>query len=80
MTTLTIKNIPDEIYQNLKQQAALHRRSLNNEVIISLEQILGEKKPGAITIINKARKLRAKSANYTLTEKILKIAKDQGRP
>lgn len=34
----------------------------------------------AIAILNTARKLRARSANYRLTEKILKIAKDEGRP
>ena len=33
MATLTLKNVPDELYQRLKAQAAAHRRSLNQEAI-----------------------------------------------
>jgi len=32
-TTLTLKNIPDELYGRLKQAAEVHHRSLNSEVI-----------------------------------------------
>ncbi len=45
-TTLTLKNIPDEIYARLKTAAALHRRSLNSEAILCLETVLA---PGSIT-------------------------------
>ncbi len=79
MATLTIKNIPDEIYNQLKQQAILHRRSLNKEVIISLEQALHKKQINPNVIMTKARKLRAKTTKFHLTEKILKTAKDKGR-
>jgi plasmid stability protein len=37
MATLTVKNVPDALVRRLKQQAALHRRSLNLEVISCLE-------------------------------------------
>ena len=37
MATLTLKNVPDELYQRLKDEAARHRRSLNQEVIARLE-------------------------------------------
>lgn len=79
MATLTIKNIPDKIYQGLKQQALLHRRSLNSEVIISLEQVLGRKEADPSAVLSKARKVRAKSVKFHLTEKILVSAKKQGR-
>lgn len=79
MATLTIKNIPDEIYEALKQQAILHRRSLNKEVIISLEQALHKKQADPSAILSKARKLRAKTSSFQLTEKILKAAKNKGR-
>ena len=39
-TTLTLKNIPDVVYERLKQSAELHRRSLSNEVIVCLETVL----------------------------------------
>ncbi len=40
MATLTIKNIPDELYRQLKKTAEQHRRSLNSEVIVCLERSL----------------------------------------
>jgi hypothetical protein len=39
-TTLTLKNIPDEVYARLRAQATLNRRSLNSEAILCLETIL----------------------------------------
>jgi len=33
MATLTLKNVPDDLYQRLKAQAVAHRRSLNQEAI-----------------------------------------------
>ena len=39
-TTLTLKNIPDEVYLRLKASAQLHRRSLNSEAIACLEAAL----------------------------------------
>lgn len=33
-TTLTLKNIPDDVYQRLKRSASEHRRSLNSEAIV----------------------------------------------
>jgi antitoxin FitA len=37
MTTLTLKNIPEELHARLKASAELHRRSLNSEILIRLE-------------------------------------------
>jgi plasmid stability protein len=39
-TTLTLKNIPDEIYERLKRSAEVHRRSMNSEAIVCLEAAL----------------------------------------
>ena len=36
MATLTLKNVPDDLYQKLKAQAVAHRRSLNQEAIAQL--------------------------------------------
>ena len=32
MATLTLRNVPDELYQRLKRDAARHRRSLNQDI------------------------------------------------
>lgn len=79
MPTLSIKNVPEKLYQNLKQQAKLHHRSLNSEVIISLEQLVQGHEPNVQIVLQRARQLRAKSSKHHLTEKELKIAKEQGR-
>lgn len=40
MTALTIKNIPDELYCELKRVAQQRHRSINNEVIVCLKRAL----------------------------------------
>lgn len=44
MPALTIKNIPDSLYEQLKSSAEMHRRSINSEVLICLEHTLLAKK------------------------------------
>lgn len=81
MVALTIKNIPDKLYKLLKKQATLHRRSLNNEIIIYLERILlGEEEKHPTTLMKQARKLREKTKGLYLTQHILQSAKEDGRP
>jgi len=40
MATVTLKNIPDELYERLKATAQAHRRSINSELIHCLETVL----------------------------------------
>lgn len=40
MPALTIKNIPDELYNDLKFSAEQHHRSINSEVIVCLKRTL----------------------------------------
>lgn len=42
MTNLLIRQIPDELHAKLKQSARANRRSMNQEIIILLEQSLAE--------------------------------------
>ena len=46
-TTLTLKGIPDDVYARLKKTAEAHRRSLNNEAISVLEDVLLPRKAAA---------------------------------
>jgi antitoxin FitA len=61
-TTLTLKNIPDEIYERLKASAEVHRRSLNSEAIVCLESVLVPARVGPSERIARARALRASLA------------------
>jgi hypothetical protein len=38
---MTIKGIPKQTHRALKKRAAVNRRSLNNEIIFTLETMLG---------------------------------------
>jgi ABC-type transporter Mla maintaining outer membrane lipid asymmetry ATPase subunit MlaF len=41
VSTITLKDVPDELRTILKQRAALNRRSLNQELLFCLEQVAG---------------------------------------
>ena len=58
-TTLTLKNIPDEVYKRLKAAAESHRRSLNSEAIVCLESVLLPGKLSTAERLDRARVLRA---------------------
>lgn len=55
-TTLTLKNIPDAVYERLKASATAHRRSLNSEAIVCLESVL---LPGSIDPRERIARARA---------------------
>ncbi len=40
MATLVLRNVPDDLYQRLKQTAAAHHRSMNQEAIVVLKGAL----------------------------------------
>jgi len=58
-TTLTLKNIPDEVYQRLRASAEAHRRSLNSEAIVCLETVLLPGRMAPAERLARARALRA---------------------
>ncbi|HEY7671012.1 MAG TPA: Arc family DNA-binding protein [Gammaproteobacteria bacterium] len=57
-TNLTLKNIPDEVYERLKASAETHRRSLNSEAIVCLESVLLPGRMPAAERLDRARALR----------------------
>jgi plasmid stability protein len=80
MATLTLKNVPDILYQNLKKQALLNHRSLNNEAIVSLALVVNGNSASAQNILLNARALRVKeNTTIHLTDDIINNAKQQGR-
>lgn len=79
MPTLTIKGIPDPLYNRLKRRAALHRRSLNSEIIVCLEQATNLPAIDPDTWLLEAEQLRKRLALSPLTEPGLRRAKAVGR-
>ncbi len=80
MPTITVKNIPPELYERLKQAAAANHRSLNSEIIVCIEQVVGSNRVEPEEILARARKLREKTANYPITDEEFLQAKSAGRP
>ena len=58
--TLTLKNMPDEVYERLKASAKANRRSLNSEAIVCLERMLRPDQPNPADRLERARSLRAR--------------------
>ena len=56
--SITLKGIPDRVYEQLKVSAEVNRRSLNSEAIACLETLLLRKKTTALERITQARELR----------------------
>lgn len=79
MATITLKNIPEKLYQQLKQRAVQHYRSLNSEVIACLQDLVGSRQVDPDALLERARILR-KSVSGKLTDKELSLLKNQGRP
>lgn len=78
-TTLTLKNIPDEVYDRLKASAQTHRRSLNSEAIVCLESVLlpGRMDPGER--LARARALRASLPKTKFRARDIDTFKHEGR-
>jgi antitoxin FitA len=77
---LTLKNIPDEVYERLKAAADAHRRSLNSEAIVCLETVL---RPGLVTAderLARVRSVRAQAPKGGFTAKDIDAFKRERRP
>jgi plasmid stability protein len=77
---LTLKNVPDEVYERLKHSAALHRRSLNSEAILCLEMAIVPTSIPPAERLARARALRATLPQKRYSVKNIHADKQQGRP
>ncbi|MFC1959117.1 Arc family DNA-binding protein [Chloroflexota bacterium] len=80
MPSLTIKNIPEDLYERLKASATLHRRSINSEVILTIERSVGAAPVPPETLIARARALRETITGEPLSAEAIQDAKESGRP
>lgn len=78
-TTLTLKNIPDAVYERLKSAAELHGRSLNSEPIVCLEAVLLPTKLAPSERLARARELRAALPTQRSKHDDVDAAKRKGR-
>lgn len=79
MASLTIKNIPDELYEHLRQAASIHHRSINSELIVCLEKVLLPTKANTLDLKSSAQTLRSRVDASKFTADDINAAKQEGR-
>ncbi|MGH7332255.1 MAG: FitA-like ribbon-helix-helix domain-containing protein [Candidatus Rokuibacteriota bacterium] len=80
MASLTIKNLPTSLLDRLRRRAAANRRSLNLEVIVSLESTVSATLVDSDTLLARARAVRIVPRGRRLTDRTLATFKAAGRP
>jgi antitoxin FitA len=79
MPSITVKNIPQDLYDRLKIVATLNHRSINNEMINCLETVL---MPQRLTLDEKllrAKQIRSKMNTIKIDADEIKRAIEEGR-
>ena len=80
MPNITVRDIPEEIYQKIKQAAIANRRSINSEILYGLEQNYSKLQQDKKITLENVRRLRAKiKGKIYLTEAEISKAKSEGR-
>jgi plasmid stability protein len=79
MVTLTIKNIPEELYERLKIQAKNNHRSINKEVITIIERSFTIPPIDVKATLERTRKIRELTAHYEITDEEMTKWKKEGR-
>ncbi len=80
MASVTIKNIPEEIYEKIKLQAKANHRSVNSEIISIFEHAVQKRTPIDVKVIlERARKIRELTAHYIISDEELTQWKKEGR-
>lgn len=77
MPNITLKNIPRDLHRALKSRAKAHHRSLNREVIATLQSVTAGAVPLEVEkLIAEAREMRSKFKGETSLKEIqaMKIA------
>jgi plasmid stability protein len=79
MVTVTIKNIPEQVYERIKAQAKSNHRSINGEILSILEQAISLPPIDVQVTLERARKVRELTANYTVTAAEIEKMINEGR-
>ena len=80
MANITVKNIPADLYEHLKQSAGANHRSVNGEIIACIERAVGSPRIDPEAFLAQARKLREEIGGPPITDAELTEAKIARRP
>ena len=79
MATVTVKNIPDELYERLKTVAEINRRSINSEIIVCIENSVTSRRINPDEVLENARRLRQLTASHRISDEEFNQTKAEGR-
>ncbi len=79
MATITVKNIPDDVYELLKENAKANHRSINSEVILLIKMAVMRRRVDVDAVLEGARRTRELTAHYVITDEELTKFKNEGR-
>lgn len=79
MATVTVKNIPDELYERLKSVAEINRRSINSEIIMCIENAVVSRRIDLDDALENARQLRRLTSEHPISDVEFNQAKAEGR-
>lgn len=79
MANLSLKNIPDDLYAQLRASAEENRRSINGEIIYMLERSLRPTRRDVAQRLESAAKLRQSLAPRVFDPADIDTFKRQGR-
>lgn len=80
MATITVKNIPDDLYRRLKAAAARNRRSINGEIISRIEDSLSSRRVATDQLLASVRRLQDSYGDRAISLEQLDAARREGRP
>ena len=80
MPSITVKNVPADLYERLKQSAQANRRSINAEIIVCIERAVSSQPVDPEVVISRARQMRESTARYRITDEELGAARADGGP
>lgn len=80
MSSITLKDVPEDVHAALKKEAAAHGRSLNREIIQRLRvSLVKERRPGVEEVLARAAKHHLRTKGVFLTDEELEAAIEDGR-
>ncbi len=79
MHNITIKNVPEKLYEKIKITAKENRRSINNEIIKRLGDSLSSKKIDIKNLFSTLDNFYKNTNIPPLTDAIINKAKEEGR-
>ncbi|MFP4383165.1 MAG: FitA-like ribbon-helix-helix domain-containing protein [Spirochaetia bacterium] len=79
MPSITIKNIPEELYSALKKRAEGNHRSINGEILAVLERTIEPYPLDIQTVLERAANLRGLTSSAIINDDQIRYWKESGR-